>query len=257
METHKLDAVPYYRDIREAFGQSGCPFCRLLSRSADRYLDAVLWEMVNDTAVRDELNQARGYCQQHSWMLVRAGAALGVAILTRDVIKTLLGVLESSPVGEVRGRVLQSLRRSRDKGAVSGATAPLVAELLPQVPCPVCAHSLSLEQDYAKTLLAHLDDPGALAQVYRRSDGLCLPHFRQTLAQATSSTDARTLVATQQAVWEQLHAELSEFIRKKDYRYRDEPFGDEKDAWRRALESVAGPPPRSESERRGLTQSGR
>jgi hypothetical protein len=79
----KLDAVPYYHEIREAFGQPGCPFCRLLARSADRYLDAVLWEQVNDTTVRSELNQARGYCPQHGWMLVRAGAALGVAILTR------------------------------------------------------------------------------------------------------------------------------------------------------------------------------
>jgi hypothetical protein len=257
METHKLDAVPYYHDIREALGQPGCPFCRLLSRSADRYLDAVLWEMVNDSDVRAELNQARGYCQQHSWMLVRAGAALGVAILTRDVIKTLLGVLATNRIEDVRSPVLQGLRRSLDKGAVSRAPATLMAELSPQAPCPACAHSLSLEKDFVETLLAHLDGPGALAQAYRGSDGLCLPHFRQALAQAASSTDARTLIAAQQVVWEQLHAELSEFIRKKDYRFRDEPFGDEKDAWRRALESIAGPPPKSESERRGLTQSRR
>ena len=32
-----------------------------------------------------------------------------------------------------------------------------------------------------------------------------------------------------------LVAELEEFVRKNDYRFRDEPWGGERDAWRRAL----------------------
>ena len=104
----QLGAAPYYHEIREAFGQPGCPLCRLLARSADRYLDAVLWEQVNDIGVRSELNQARGYCPQHGWLLVRAGAALGVAILTRGVVKTLLDVLASNPIQDEADSVFQN-----------------------------------------------------------------------------------------------------------------------------------------------------
>lgn len=238
----KLDAVPFYHDIRGAFGQPGCPLCRLLAASADRYLDAVLWELVNDPDVRSELNQSRGYCQQHGWMLVRTGSALGIAILMRGVVKTLLGKLASEPVEAASQSRVLSLRRSLDRKPVSKTTEKVAAALSPQTQCPVCVHLGTLEEHYIATLVAHLDGPGALAEVYRTSSGLCLPHFRKSLAYASSRKDARALISAQQAVWQRLYDELGEFIRKKDSRFKDEPFGPERDSWRRALESISGPP---------------
>jgi len=38
----------------------------------------------------------------------------------------------------------------------------------------------------------------------------------------------------------QLVGELREFIRKHDYRYSEEPFGKERDAWIRAVEKLNG-----------------
>ncbi len=251
----KFDAVPYYRDIYDALGLPGCPFCRLLTSKADRYLDAVLWELVNDPGVRSELNQARGYCQQHGWLLVRKGSALGIAILTRDVVKTLLDVVASSPLDGKPESVLQSFRRSLDKDRLSPGTAPLVAELSPQDLCPACSHEQSTERDCNGTLLKHFEGPGALSELYRASDGLCLPHFRRVLARAPSGGTAESLVSAQQEVWQRLYADLGEFIRKKDVRFKDEPFGEERDSWRRALEAISGAPPRSESDRQGLTQT--
>jgi hypothetical protein len=258
----KLDSIPYYHDIREALrstaslavDQPGCAFCHLLTQSADRYLDSVLWELVNDGTVRRELNRARGYCQQHGWLLVRAGAAAGVAILMRDVVKTLLDVLESTPDKRAAESGLQGLFRSRDKGQPT-KTTKLVDELSPQSPCPACAHIQDREKDLIKTLMTHLDGPGALEGTYRASDGLCLAHFRQALANAPSGKAARILVAAQQSIWQRLHAELDEFVRKQDIRFRGEPFGEERDSWLRALESISGPEPQGRSERQGLTQS--
>jgi hypothetical protein len=39
---------------------------------------------------------------------------------------------------------------------------------------------------------------------------------------------------------ETLRAELGEFIRKNDYRFINEGFGAERDAWRRAVATGAG-----------------
>ena len=253
--TAKLDAVPYYHEIREALAQPGCPFCRMLARSEDRYLDAILWEQVNDPGTRAELNEARGYCQQHAWVLVRPGAAVGVAILTRGILKTLLGVLDLTPVENTGKPFLHSLRRTPDRQHVSSATADLTTALSPQVPCPVCTHVQELELAYADTLLAHLERPGELAESYCASDGLCLAHFRRTLARAPSGTEGKALVAAQRSIWQRLYAELGEFIRKSDHRFRGETFGPERDAWRRALEAISGPQPKGESERQGLTQA--
>ena len=249
----KPESTPYYQDIVEALDKAGCPICRLLAASTERYLDSVLWELVNDHGVRDELNRARGYCQQHGWLLVRAGAALGVAILMRDVVRTLLAEVETNPIEEVSESAVQGLLRSLERDPECKATVKLEAALAPQTPCPVCALEQDRECDYVKTLTAHLVGRGALADAYRASDGLCLEHFRGALARASSKSEAEMLVAVQQAVWQRLHEELGEFIRKNDHQFRGETFGQEKDSWRRALEAVSGPAPRSQSARQGLT----
>jgi len=48
-----------------------------------------------------------------------------------------------------------------------------------------------------------------------------------------SVNDPRTL-------WERLAGQLGERIRKSDYRFRDEPWGQEGDAWRRAIPALVG-----------------
>ncbi len=40
--------------------------------------------------------------------------------------------------------------------------------------------------------------------------------------------------------WQALRDELAEFIRKQDYRFRDEGLGAEGDAWIRAIAQVSG-----------------
>jgi hypothetical protein len=252
-----LQAVPYYLDIRRALGEPGCAFCRLVAQSADRYLDTVLWEMVTDPDARSEINRARGYCHQHGWLLVRVGAALGVAIISHGVLDTLLKEIGSFPGENGPEGASKSWLRGLERGRPGKSTEKLVSDLAPQTPCPVCVQQETLEKQLAETLLAHLDEPGALAKVYRESDGLCLEHFRLTLTFARKASTARTLVAAQRSIWERLHAELAEFIRKKDFRFKDELFGSEKDAWRRTLEAISGPPPRTGSEWDSLMQSRR
>lgn len=248
-----MESIPYYQDILEAFGRPGCPICRLLAASTERYLDSVLWELVNDPGVREELNQARGYCRQHGWLLVRAGAALGVAILMRDVVRTLLAEVAANPVEEVPESALQGLLRSLEREPDCKATVKLEDALAPQRPCPACVLEQDREGDYVKTTVTHLKGSKPLEDAYHASDGLCLAHFRSALAQASCKSEAETLVAAQLAVWQRLHDELGEFIRKNDHQFRGEAFGQEKDAWRRALEAISGPAPRSQSARQALT----
>ena len=240
----KRDSAPYLGDLRQAFAQRGCPICRLLATSADRHLDAVLWEMVLDRQLRAEVNEARGYCQQHGWLLDRVGAALGTAILTRGTIKTLLDALAEHPVERSSASILQSLRQSLGAQQASGATEHVVAALTPVRPCPVCKLEDSLSSHLIRTLVVHVEGQDGLADAYQESDGLCQSHFRQALARAPSTSTARLLVDAQQTVWQRLYDELGEFIRKKDFKHQGEAFGPERDSWRRALEAICGPPPR-------------
>jgi hypothetical protein len=232
-----------YHDLRQAFGEAGCAFCRLLAKHADSYIDKMLWELVNDIDGRAELNRARGYCNTHAWMLVRYGASLGAAIIMDGVIGAVLRVVESEGYKPQSGFSLRQVWGAFNPSQPNPASAPLAEALAPQIPCPVCVAVQKSEDYLIQALVKHLTGPDNLVAAYQASDGLCLPHFRRAVAAVGNEESFTALVEAQKAVWQRLRADLAEFIRKNDHRFRGEPFGLEGDAWLRAIEAVSGAAP--------------
>ena len=89
--------VPYYDDIVEAMAAGGCAFCALQLVAAEKYIDSLLWESVNDPRIRREVSAARGFCRNHAWLLVRPGGALSSAIIYQDVVRTAARVTAQTP----------------------------------------------------------------------------------------------------------------------------------------------------------------
>lgn len=229
-----------YYDVHDALAQAGCAICRLKARAIERYLDALLWESVNDPGVRHQVRRARGFCYAHAWQLVRPAASLGVAILHRDVLQTLLDILQEARFQPPPLLSLQRAHEALAAGQPSAATAGLVSQLAPQAPCPACKQGEEMEAIYLDALLEELITEDGLLAAYEASAGLCLPHFRQALTRLRDEAIFRALVNAQRAIWQRLEADLSQFIRKNDARFRDEPWGDERDAWLRAIAALAG-----------------
>lgn len=69
---------------------------------------------------------------------------------------------------------------------------------------------------------------------------LCVPHLRLALGLATTPAQAELLALREVEALRALGCELSEYIRKQDYRFRHEPLGAEVDAPWRAIAQVAG-----------------
>ena len=132
LKNNRLDATPYYNELRETMTQAGCPLCRLLDQAANVQIDSMLWEMVNNPAVQEKIQQSRGYCRHHGWMMVRGGAALGISILMQAVFDALQAALDQydSRSG------LQPLHQLRHTLGLSsgGPVAQLTDNLSPQVP---------------------------------------------------------------------------------------------------------------------------
>ena len=232
--------IPYLDEMLVALAQPGCAFCRLLDETADRLVDAILFESVNDVGVREELNAARGFCRRHAALLVRTGGALGAATMMQGVIKVLLRVLADSGIEAESSSRLRALLRA---GGVSGshpAATRLADALAPDAPCPICVHEATFAAHYIDTLLQQATPGSPLAEAYAASDGLCLPHFRAVVARGLPGPALTTLVAAQRGHWQRLNGELEEFLRKSDYRFQHEKFGAERDAWQRALSAVSG-----------------
>jgi hypothetical protein len=229
-----------YYALRDALSEAGCAVCRLKTRAIERYLDGLLWENVNDPDVRREIRRAQGFCHEHAWGLARHGASLGAAILMRDALQNVLGALRDARCQALPDAPLRRALRSLDHGRQPASAAELLARLTPSAACPACAQGEEMERIYLDTLMEHLLGEDGLLATYEASDGLCLPHFRQVISRAQEETAFSAMVNAQRRIWERLLAQLSEFIRKNDYRFRDEPVGEEGDAWLRAIAALAG-----------------
>lgn len=234
-----------YQELLTAFQEAGCPVCNLLLRDADRYLDSFLYELaLNDNAQR-ALRARRGLCNEHSRQAVSyMGRAVSLATLYSAVLEEVLQIIEDTPVDEC-----PRPRFARLWGENDETVSVLAERLAPTGPCVVCDLLSQTEQRYLDVLQQHISDP-CLQESYRVSDGLCLPHF-QLLLRAIPDSSVRVLLATmQKAIWQQLRADVDEYLAKSNYLRIREPMGEEGDSWRRAVlrmggeEGVFGPDPR-------------
>jgi Family of unknown function (DUF6062) len=224
------DANPAPRDsaafeVRELLQHPGCPICALALRAVGRFMAAISYEQVNDPGLRDELRAAAGFCHTHAYRWLReARNVLGTALIYRDVLGGILSELEHSP--QTSG-ALSALLRSRAD-----------ARARRRGPCPACRVQREAEGRYLEALLQSLADPTVVAE-FGRSSGLCRVHTRAAIRKA--GPDAARIVERSRQVLDQLIRELSEVIRKEDYRFRAEPRTEgETTAPRRAVTWVVG-----------------
>ena len=204
-----------------------CVICRLSARSVERWLRTFLAEYVNDPAARELLRRAQGFCSAHTNVLSSLNEALAIAILYADLAR---------------------LARERWQQASEPSSASLWRRLrsggrfphIPEAPCPACATQQEADMRYVRALAAGLEHSTAQTAVWNvleTNAGLCVPHIEQIAAAATPLSATR-LLKLESARVENLQAELVEIIRKNDYRFRGEAWGEEKHAWKRALEKL-------------------
>ena len=185
-----------------------------------------LWETVTDVDARRRVVASYGFCREHGWRLDRPGGVGGAAIMLNDVIKALIAALDDTTAQSAGGSMWDRLR-GRGNPTEAGE-----AILQPALECPVCAQVRRIEVDAAQALLVYLT-PGAhtLVAPFTAGNGLCLVHLRLTLAQPGKAQAHAALIVAQRTIWQRLHGELGEYIRKLDVQFRHEPYGVERDSW--------------------------
>ena len=208
-----------YSELLKACAQPGCPLCRMSLEAVRRYLASTMYEFVNDGGVRAALRAARGYCNRHAWMVTEGyGVVLGVAVVQRDLIDATLEATESVPQRQGGPKIARRLRPTAD--------------------CPACTHQRRMDDIAIQTLLKYLDDPDMASAL--EGTCLCLPHLARALELVQNSDQLELLLRFQRKSLLELRGELSELIRKHDYRFVDEGFGPEGDSWLRATGIVSG-----------------
>ncbi len=223
---------PLQIELREAMNGWGCPLCKLAHKAEQAFIESLNYERVLDLKTRDALKASRGLCKHHSrdWRHVQ-GAALGLAIVYRVTILDLLRDTEEDR--ESRRGFLGLPVQSRSPDRIASA-------LEAQAPCPACEVGEGSVIRFAELLLDDLDAQSVQIRL-RDCGGLCLPHLRLTLRQKGARHAAPTLIKVHREAWATLMGELEEFIRKNDYRFREEEMTpQEETSWTRVLDVIVG-----------------
>ena len=215
-----------YEELKAILALGGCPMCRAGAQTGRRYLDALLFESVTDPDIRAKLMASPGFCAEHHRMLLTfPGERLGVAIIEQALLKEALQRLRASPGP---GRRLSRQGWLRPQAAGTTLTGQ----------CPACREESESADRILSVLLQHLNDD--LDQPLRLAGGLCWPHLAHALPRCADAPTQASLMAVHEAVWGQIVADLGEFIRKRDHRFRHETISDaEADAIVQAMSALS------------------
>ncbi len=197
-------------DLLTACTRDGCPVCRLEHAADLRFLERLFYERVNDYELRLHLRSSQGFCIEHAHKAEEQvqGKALGIAILYEDILRLALDQLTEQHT----------------------LAAPIKK-------CPACTN----RDEFTSRVvieLSRMNKHEELEEAFSHSHGLCFKHLRQVLAHLQNSNRKSHLLALQIRIMQSLRADLSEFIRKNDYRFMSEESGPEKNSWLRAIKMI-------------------
>ncbi len=215
-----LEAILHQRE--------GCPICHYGRMSGRKYLDGVMYESVNDFGLRQRLVSNMGFCAFHSQeILTFPGTKLGAAIIEQAMLKEALRRMDATSPG-------------RNSFFSRGAKNPPAAAAPDVGSCPACLHERASEQRAIEDLLAHWD--ASWEELLKKSGGMCFNHLVQALKLAPKPI-GKKLKQMHAELWREIISQLDEFIRKQDYRFRNEAISeDEAIASRRTIAILTGEP---------------
>jgi len=203
--------LPYFA-LLEALTAPGCALCHLAAAAAGRYIRSLCWEYVNDDGARRRLRASGGLCRDHTRALEAWATPLTRALLSDD----LLAQFE---------RELSEWEQGR---------SPRPADDV----CPAC-EAADRQQARSRRILVEFFDEPEFAEVWQASAGFCRPHTLSVLS-ALPTAARRRFAQRDRERLAALRRELAEVRRKSDYRFADEPWGEERTSPSRALARLCG-----------------
>lgn len=225
----KLYTIP----INDAFNDPcECPLCAMYSQlEEDALRNTMAGYMVDDQ--RMETNKT-GFCEKHIGMLMKRQDKLGVSLMLDTHMETVIKELENMSEEPVR-KTLFGKSRPEENG-VAAYTEKISNS------CFVCDKIESIFTQYLKTICYLYKKESDFRGKLLSSRGFCTKHYGMMYAmgqeQLSGKTQEQFLADIRQVYLENMKrvkADLEWYIQKYDYRFKDEPWKNSKDAVERSI----------------------
>ena len=227
--------------LRAAYKREGCPICLVVLEYVELAMDSWEFEGFTDVEHRHQLIRSRGFCPLHTWQLAQRHNAFPLALVYNEVLTDVLEELDANggnaSTGPGAPRHGMFWNRGWSKKGRTDDIRPAFED------CPFCQNRANAQERLISTLLQLLNAEEERI-LLSQSTGLCLTHFAlaREFAGGRYPETLPHLVACERTCLQRVQEELRELARKHDYRFSNEPRGEEMLSWRRGAELSAGNP---------------
>ncbi len=244
---YHIDTIP----IWDAFKAAGeCPLCDIYNKCENEFVERSLGGSVMEPDTRVQVNK-QGFCREHLSQLYAQQNRLGLALMMHSHIKEIIVELDKQ-----ESELALQMEYDSKKGGLERA-ARAVTKSAPSVSmsrdlariarergrgCHICSRLENTMDRYIKTVVAMWENEKEFQKAFRVSKGFCLEHYSllleagaKNLMGAKHREFTKNLVDVQRENIVRIEKELEWFTLKFDYRNRDKPWGDSRDAVERTL----------------------
>lgn len=235
----KIYTIP----VNEAFdSETECPFCALRRKAEADTMNYVMGASYMEEDVREQTDKA-GFCKEHYRQMLSAGNKLGVALMLQTRIKKLIRDCDDTYKAELEATVEK--RGLFSKNTDVSAYCKYAKSVKDS--CFACDMIDAGMDRYFDTFFHLWNNEEEFRNKVLGGKGFCIEHFaritedgKKKLGFAAYARLKEKLIPIQQSNFKRLDEELEHFIRKFDYRFKDEPWGNAKDSVERGILKISG-----------------
>lgn len=246
---YHIDTIPVWDAVKE---DTECFLCALRNKIELQEIDRYLGGSVMEPDTRQRVNKL-GFCQKHHKMLYAQSNRLGHALMLETNLMETRSATEKA-AGEIakaanRMTQLKLTDKLTAKGKDAKETYLAAVSALTKLSC-TCALCDSLQENvdrYVYTFFHLWKTDKGFQDALMRSKGFCLPDAALLLEKAAEALPAKELSPFVEAMLplvrqhlDRTQEDITWFIRKFDYRFKNEPWKDSRDAVERTANKLRG-----------------
>jgi hypothetical protein len=250
----KIYTIP----VNEAFKEDcECPLCTLEKKLENEYVDYTLGPSLMESDSRLDTNE-KGFCKRHFELLYNSEEnklGLGLIInthinhqyemLNRLFNKGVPTIEKDSQIPFLKNIFLKFKNNQTDGGKTINEIIETLVSL--ENKCAICSKLEYTMDRYIDVILYLWFKEDEFRTNFNNKKGFCLEHFRLLLERSRKYLNpkktaifANNLIKIQLENLQRINDEVGWFTKKFDYRYKDAPWGNSKDALPRSIQKIAG-----------------
>ncbi len=240
----KIYTIP----VNEAFEEAdSCPLCTMIKKLEAARVKYMLGPAMMEPDIRTQTNSI-GFCKRHYEMMFAQENKLSLALILQTHLEEINQKISAQTARIANQKPLEkSIFKKRNTDTRGNAVLLSRAVQAVTESCVICEHINSTFERYIDTLFYMWQSDPAFKERFASTSSFCLEHYALLAKYACrylSDADALAFLKQLNEIEEKhlvgLKADVDRFILKFDYRSKDLPWENAKDAPKRALQTLSG-----------------